>query len=166
MEGLGHGATGSKPGSMWQIVAATKPPEPCLRRGAGFMPGACALMASDSPCSLFEVLPCLFSAIQAGGALAAAGRTVRERATASEDLDEERPLLPKTASGRPLAAEGRTARRAPFSIVAGMCQLSLCWGPTFELRRGAKGAERPLGRRLERRVRPRECGRGESHTPL
>ena len=155
MEGLGHGATGSKPGSMWQIVAATKPPEPCLRRGAGFMPGACALMASDSPFSLFEVLPCLFSAIQAGGALAAAGRTVRERATASEDLDEERPLLPKTASGGPLAAEGRTARRAPFSIVAGMCQLSLCWGPTFDMSGGAKGAKRPLGRPLDGGVRPR-----------
>jgi len=30
---------------------------------------------------------------------------------------------------------------------------------TFELRHGAKGAKRPLGRRLERRVRPRACGR-------
>ena len=45
-------------------------------------------MASDSPCSLFEVLPCLFSAIQADGALAAEGRTAHERATASEELDE------------------------------------------------------------------------------
>ena len=81
-------------------------------------------------------------------------------------ISMRRPLLPKTASGRPLAAEGRTARRASISIVAGMCPLSLCWGPTFELRRGAKGAKRPLGRRLERRVRPRACGRGECHAAL
>ena len=49
MEGLGHGAAGSDLGSMRQIVAATKLLNPCLRRGAGFMADACALMASDSP---------------------------------------------------------------------------------------------------------------------
>ena len=49
MEGLGHGATRSDLGSMRQILAATKPLEPCLRRSTGFMLEARALMASDSP---------------------------------------------------------------------------------------------------------------------
>ena len=144
MEGLGHGATGSKPGSMWQIVAATKPPEPCLRRGAGFMPGACALMASDSPCSLFEVLPCLFSAIQAGGALAAAGRTVRKRATAAVDLDEE--TAAAKDSIRPPAGRRRTD--SPACIY-----LHRCWhvpsltllGPNVRHERRRKGCEAGFG---------------------
>ena len=64
-------------------------------------------------------------------------------------ISMRRPLLPKTASGRPLAAEGRTARRASISIVAGMCRLSLCWGPTFDMSGGARGAKRPLARPLD-----------------
>ena len=64
-----------------------------------------------------------------------------------------RPLLPKTASGRPLAAEGRTARRASISIVAGMCRVSLCWGPTFDMSGGPKDAKRPLERPLDGGVR-------------
>ena len=34
-------------------------------------------------------------------------------------------------------------------------RLVLKWGLTFDMRRGAKGAKRPLGRRLDGRVRPR-----------
>ena len=66
-----------------------------------------------------------------------------------------RPLLPKTASGRPLAAEGRTARRASISIVAGMCRVSLCWGPTFDMSGGRKQAKPAGGRPLDGRVGPR-----------
>ena len=149
MEGLGHGAAGCDLGSMRQILAATKPLELCLRRGAGFMPKARALMASDSP--WLAVRSASISLLSHSGRTACwppqDGQPVRGRRLPR--ISMRRSLLPKTASGRPLAAEGRTARRASISIVAGMYQLSLCWGPTFDMSGGPKGAKRPLERPLD-----------------
>ena len=69
-----------------------------------------------------------------------------------------------TAGGK-RKAHGTSQREAKSALHCEK-QLPLKRDLTFELRRGAKGAKRPLGRRLERRVRPRECGRGVSHAAL